>query len=117
MRARRYTIVIADRTSGVVRRVGISLRPALAAVAGILALPVLIGLGAAQVVIQMEDVEVEVPERSQLAEHVEQANGIGAARHGDTDGLARFKHAVERDGLTDAVEHEDSLLILPGAHR
>jgi len=46
MRARRYTIVIADRTSGVIRRVGISLRPALAAVAGILALPVLIGLGA-----------------------------------------------------------------------
>jgi murein DD-endopeptidase MepM/ murein hydrolase activator NlpD len=46
MRARRYTIVIADRTSGVVRRVGISLRPALAAAAGILALPVLIGLGA-----------------------------------------------------------------------
>jgi murein DD-endopeptidase MepM/ murein hydrolase activator NlpD len=46
MRARRYTIVIADRTSGVVRRVGISLRPALVAVVGILALPVLIGLGA-----------------------------------------------------------------------
>jgi murein DD-endopeptidase MepM/ murein hydrolase activator NlpD len=46
MRGRRYTVVIADRTSGVVRRVGISLRPAVAVVTGILALPVLIGLGA-----------------------------------------------------------------------
>ena len=46
MRARRYTVLIADRSSGVVRRVTISLRPVLAAVAGVLMLPVLIGLGA-----------------------------------------------------------------------
>jgi len=46
MRARRYTIVIADRTSGVVRRVTVSLRPTLAIIAGVLVLPVLIGLGA-----------------------------------------------------------------------
>jgi murein DD-endopeptidase MepM/ murein hydrolase activator NlpD len=46
MRARRYTVIIADRTSGVMRRVTISLRPALATVAGVLILPVLIGLGA-----------------------------------------------------------------------
>jgi murein DD-endopeptidase MepM/ murein hydrolase activator NlpD len=46
MRARRYTVIIADRTSGVTRRVTISLRPALAMVAGVLMLPVLIGLGA-----------------------------------------------------------------------
>jgi murein DD-endopeptidase MepM/ murein hydrolase activator NlpD len=46
MRARRYTVVIADRTSGVVRRVTISLRPTLAIVSGILMLPVLVGLGA-----------------------------------------------------------------------
>jgi murein DD-endopeptidase MepM/ murein hydrolase activator NlpD len=46
MRARRYTVLIADRSSGVVRRVGISLRPAIAAVVGVLALPILIGLGA-----------------------------------------------------------------------
>jgi murein DD-endopeptidase MepM/ murein hydrolase activator NlpD len=46
MRARRYTVIIADRTSGVMRRVTISLRPALAMVAGVLMLPVLIGLGA-----------------------------------------------------------------------
>jgi murein DD-endopeptidase MepM/ murein hydrolase activator NlpD len=46
MSARRYTIVIADRSSGVVRRLTISLRPVLTAVGVILALPILIGLGA-----------------------------------------------------------------------
>ena len=46
MRARRYTVLIADRSSGVVRRVTISLRPTLALVASILILPILIGLGA-----------------------------------------------------------------------
>jgi murein DD-endopeptidase MepM/ murein hydrolase activator NlpD len=46
MRARRYTVLIADRSSGVVRRVTISLWPALAIVMGVLMLPVLIGLGA-----------------------------------------------------------------------
>ena len=46
MFARRYTVVIADRSSGVMRRLHVSLRPTLAAVAGVFALPVLIGLGA-----------------------------------------------------------------------
>lgn len=46
MRARRYTFVIADRQTGAVRRLTISLWPTLAAAAGLFALPVLIGLGA-----------------------------------------------------------------------
>jgi murein DD-endopeptidase MepM/ murein hydrolase activator NlpD len=46
MRARRYTVLIADRSTGIVRRVGISLRPAIAIVLSVLALPILIGLGA-----------------------------------------------------------------------
>ena len=46
MPGRRYTVLIADRSSGVVRRVTIGLRPTLAAVASVLMLPVLIGLGA-----------------------------------------------------------------------
>jgi murein DD-endopeptidase MepM/ murein hydrolase activator NlpD len=46
MNSRRYTIVIADRSSGVVRRVTISLRPALYTVGVILTLPILMGLGA-----------------------------------------------------------------------
>ena len=46
MRSRRYTVLIADRSSGVVRRVTVSVLPALALVFGILMLPILMGLGA-----------------------------------------------------------------------
>jgi murein DD-endopeptidase MepM/ murein hydrolase activator NlpD len=44
--SRRYTVVIADRTTGVVRRFTVGLRSTLTAMAVVLALPVLIGLGA-----------------------------------------------------------------------
>ena len=47
MRSRRYTIVVADRRTGVVRRFTLSLWPTLMTVSGVLALPVLIGTGAA----------------------------------------------------------------------
>ena len=47
MLSRRYTIVLADRTSGVVRRFTISLKPTLVIVLSIVTLPMLIGLGAA----------------------------------------------------------------------
>ncbi|HXT30377.1 MAG TPA: M23 family metallopeptidase [Vicinamibacterales bacterium] len=46
MRARRYTLVIANRQNGAVRRLTISLWPTLGVVAGLFSLPVLIGLGA-----------------------------------------------------------------------
>jgi murein DD-endopeptidase MepM/ murein hydrolase activator NlpD len=46
LRARRYTFVIADRQTGAVRRLTISLWPALGAAALAFSLPVLIGLGA-----------------------------------------------------------------------
>jgi len=46
MASRRYTILIADRTTGVVRRFTISLRPTLAFIATLFALPILMGLGA-----------------------------------------------------------------------
>lgn len=46
MPSRRYTVLIADRATGVVRRFTIPLRPTLAVVATVLALPILIGLGA-----------------------------------------------------------------------
>ena len=46
MRSRRYTVLVADRSSGVVRRVTISLRPALAIIASVVAIPILMGLGA-----------------------------------------------------------------------
>ena len=46
MSARRYTVLIADRSSGVVRQVTVNLRLTAATVLTVLALPVLIGLGA-----------------------------------------------------------------------
>ena len=46
MRSKRYTIVVADRRTGVVRRFTLSLWPTLMTVSGVLALPVLIGTGA-----------------------------------------------------------------------
>jgi murein DD-endopeptidase MepM/ murein hydrolase activator NlpD len=46
MFSRRYTVVIADRSTGVVRRLTIGLRATILSVTGVLALPVLIGLGA-----------------------------------------------------------------------
>jgi murein DD-endopeptidase MepM/ murein hydrolase activator NlpD len=47
MFSRRYTLVLADRRTGVVRRFTLPLWPAVATVTGVLALPVLVGLGAA----------------------------------------------------------------------
>ena len=46
MLSRRYTILIADRSTGLVRRVTIGLRPTVVGVTSVLMLPVLIGLGA-----------------------------------------------------------------------
>ena len=46
MATRRYTVVIADRSSGVLRNLTVSLRPFAITVASVLTLPVLMGLGA-----------------------------------------------------------------------
>lgn len=46
MRARRYTILIADCSSGVVRRLTIGLRASLGVVCAVMAIPILMGLGA-----------------------------------------------------------------------
>jgi murein DD-endopeptidase MepM/ murein hydrolase activator NlpD len=46
MFSRRYTILIADRSTGVVRRITVGLRPALMLALALFSLPILIGLGA-----------------------------------------------------------------------
>jgi murein DD-endopeptidase MepM/ murein hydrolase activator NlpD len=48
MASRRYTVVLADRKTGVVRRITFSARPAMAGVLTIVLLPILIGVGAAR---------------------------------------------------------------------
>jgi murein DD-endopeptidase MepM/ murein hydrolase activator NlpD len=47
MLSKRYTLVLADRTTGVVRRFTVSLKPVLITVVTIVTLPILIGTGAA----------------------------------------------------------------------
>ena len=47
MPSKRYTIIVADRSSGVVRRATVSLRPVLVISGMVLTVPVLIGIGAA----------------------------------------------------------------------
>ena len=47
MKRRRYTILVADRTTGVVRRVTVSARPAVVFACAVVTLPVLVGIGAA----------------------------------------------------------------------
>jgi len=47
MASKRYTIIVADRRSGVIRRATVSLRPILVVSGIVLTLPVLIGIGAA----------------------------------------------------------------------
>ena len=47
MLSKRYTLVLADRTTGVVRRFTISLRPVIIAAVSVVTLPILIGTGAA----------------------------------------------------------------------
>src|SRR5688500_15406014 len=47
MPSRRYTILVADRTSGVVRRVTIAARPAIVVVCAMVTVPVLVGVGSA----------------------------------------------------------------------
>jgi len=45
--ARRYTILVADRTTGAVRRVTVAARPAVVFACAVVTLPVLVGIGAA----------------------------------------------------------------------
>ena len=46
MSGRRYTVLVADRSTGVLRRDTISLRVAISVVIAVLMMPVLMGLGA-----------------------------------------------------------------------
>ena len=46
MRGRRYTVILADRSSGLVRRFTLSVRPAIVICLSLAALPILMGLGA-----------------------------------------------------------------------
>jgi hypothetical protein len=64
-----------------------------------------VGFGAAEVVIQMENCEAEVPAGGQIEEDVEQADGIGAAGDGHADSCPWLEHAITGDEFNHALEH------------
>jgi murein DD-endopeptidase MepM/ murein hydrolase activator NlpD len=96
---KRYSIVLADRTTGVVRRFTISLWPTLAAIASVFALPVLIGLGARWSALTA----VAELERSNVALQIENASYREAT--GQLAGqISTLQAAVDSLGIQAEVE-------------
>jgi murein DD-endopeptidase MepM/ murein hydrolase activator NlpD len=91
MRARRYTIVVADRTSGVVRRITVRVLPTFFAVAGALILPVLIGLGARW------SVRTEIEQLRSRTSALEVENGSYRAATGELAGQIESLEGVIAD--------------------
>lgn len=97
--SKRYTIVLADRSSGIVRRFTISLWPTLGVVAGMFALPVLIGLGARW---SAQSAVTEI-ERSNIALQIENASYREAT--GELAGqISSLQAAVDSLGIQAAVD-------------
>jgi murein DD-endopeptidase MepM/ murein hydrolase activator NlpD len=97
--SKRYTIVLADRSTGVVRRFTISLWPTLGFVAGVFALPVLIGLGARW---SARSTVAEL-ERSNIALQIENASYREAT--GQLAGqISSLQSAVDSLGIQAAVD-------------
>jgi murein DD-endopeptidase MepM/ murein hydrolase activator NlpD len=106
MRARRYTVVIADRHSGVVRRVTVSLRPVVAVVALVLLCPVLIGLGAKW------SAQADL-ERTRMANAIlEQENGSYRAATGAlTDQIRSLEGVIDELGARAALDPAEARAI------
>ena len=97
--SKRYTIVLADRSTGVVRRFTISLWPTLGIVAGVFALPILIGLGARW---SARSTVTEL-ERSNIALQIENASYREAT--GQLAGqISSLQTAVDSLGIQAAVD-------------
>jgi murein DD-endopeptidase MepM/ murein hydrolase activator NlpD len=97
--SRRYTIVLADRTTGVVRRFTISLLPTLGGIACVFALPVLIGMGARW----SARTTINDLERSTIALQIENASYREAT--GQLAGqISSLQAAVDSLGIQAAVD-------------
>jgi murein DD-endopeptidase MepM/ murein hydrolase activator NlpD len=97
--SRRYSIVLADRSTGVVRRFSVPVWPALAALACVFAVPVLIGLGArwsARTAIQELEMANAVLE-------MENASYREATEHLATQ-ITSLQSAVDELGIRAAVD-------------
>ena len=67
----------------------------------------------AQLMIQVQNAQMQIPARRQLEQNVQQANGVRAARHRHTHALACPEHVVAGDGMDYALEH--SPILAPSA--
>jgi murein DD-endopeptidase MepM/ murein hydrolase activator NlpD len=97
--SKRYTIVLADRSTGVVRRFTISLWPTLGVVAAVLALPVLVGLGARWTAKST----IADLERSNIALQIENASYREATGQ-LSDQISSLQAAVDSLGIQSAVD-------------
>ena len=101
--SKRYSIVLADRSTGVVRRFTISLKPALGTVAFLFALPVLMGLGARW----SAQTAINELERSNVALQVENASYKEATGELATQ-ISSLQSAVDEIGVRSVVDPEVS---------
>jgi murein DD-endopeptidase MepM/ murein hydrolase activator NlpD len=97
--SKRYTIVLADRSTGVVRRFTISLWPTLGVGAAVLALPVLVGLGARWTAKST----IADLERSNIALQIENASYREATGQ-LSDQISSLQAAVDSLGIQSAVD-------------
>jgi hypothetical protein len=97
--SRRYSIVVADRTTGVVRRFTLSVWPTLAALTAAFALPVLVGLGARW----SARIEIADLERTNVALQLENASYRNAT--GELAGqISSLQNAIDAIGAQAAVD-------------
>src|SRR3989338_1289360 len=103
MNARRYTVLIADRSSGVVRRVSVNLRPTVAVVATILAIPVLMGLGARW------NAQSEISQLRAVKSILEVENGSYRAATGElTTQIQSLEGVIDDLGVRSPLEPEQA---------
>ena len=103
MASRRYSIVIADRTSGVIRRFTLPLGPTVTTIVTALTLPILIGLGARWSALATLD-ELTSTNASLTVENESYRNATGQL----SSQVAALQAAVDEIGATAAVDPEAS---------
>jgi murein DD-endopeptidase MepM/ murein hydrolase activator NlpD len=103
MKARRYTVIIADRSSGVVRRLTVSLRPFLTTLGVAVAVPILIGLGAKW------SARTEVAQLQATNEALVLENGSYRAATGElTSQIQSLEHVINDLGTRANVDPEQA---------
>jgi murein DD-endopeptidase MepM/ murein hydrolase activator NlpD len=101
--SRRYSVVIADRQTGVIRRFTLPLRPTLITVVTALTLPILIGLGARWSAKAALD-ELTVTNAQLTVENANYREATGQL----SSQIATLQQAVDEIGVTAAVDPEAS---------